>query len=188
MAKPRSLLVLLLAATLALGGPAPSPAAPAPREYDIKAAFLFNFASFVEWPAAAFPDATAPFVIGVIGDDPFGRILDEIVAGEQVNGHRLIVRRLALPHLKEGGVCHILFISSSEARRLRPILRQVGGRPILTVSDVPQFIDAGGAIGFTTEGRVRLVINPVALRAARLGVSSKLLRLAEVVEKEIPPP
>lgn len=175
---------------LALGGfAASSLAAAAPtREYDIKAAFLFNFASFVEWPSTAFATPTAPFVIGILGDDPFGPILEEIVDGEQINGHPLAVRRLTSRQLAEAGACHILFISKSESRRLTPLLQQLRGRPVLTVADLPNFLDAGGSIGFSTEGRVRLIINPSAVRAAHLNVSSKLLRLAEVVDKEIPSP
>jgi len=189
--RPRpNLLRLRLAALLALGWflPAWSFAAAPPRDYDIKAAFLFNFASFVEWPDAAFADGSSPLVIGVLGDDPFGRILEEIVTGEKINGHPLTVRRLASPQLKEATACHILFISRSEARRVRTILQQLRGHPVLTVADLPNFLDAGGAIGFATEGRVRLMINPTAVRSARLNVSSKLLRLAEVVDKEIPSP
>lgn len=182
--------LLRLAALLALGWllPSWSFAAAPPRDYDIKAAFLFNFASFVEWPDTAFADGSAPLVIGVLGDDPFGRILEEIIAGETINGHPLTIRRLASSQLKEAAGCHILFISRSEARRVRTILQQLRSHPVLTVADLPNFLDAGGAVGFATGGRVRLLINPTAVRSARLNASSKLLRLAEVVDREIPPP
>jgi hypothetical protein len=161
---------------------------PAPRDYDIKAAFLFNFASFVEWPGAAFANASSPFVIGVIGDDPFGSILEEIIAGEKIAGHPLVLRRFNSRQVTEAAGCHILFVSQSESRRLRPLLQQLRGKPVLTVSDIPNFLDAGGAVAFTTEGSVHLTINPRAARTGQLSVSSKLLRLARVVDKEIPSP
>lgn len=159
----------------------------APRDSDVKAAFLFNFASFVDWPGQAYASPTAPFVIGIIGDDPFGPILDEIVAGETTQGHPLVIRRLTTRQVAEAAGCHVLFISQSEARRLRPILQAVRGKPVLTVSDAPGFIDAGGTLAFTTETNVKLSINPLAARAASLTISSKLLRLAQVVEKEVAP-
>lgn len=175
----------LALAVLALAGVAD--AAIAPRESDVKAAFLFNFASFIDWPGQAYASPEAPFVIGIIGDDPFGSILDEIVAGETIKGHPLAIRRLTSRQVAEAAACHILFVSQSEARRLRPILQAVRGKPVLTVSDAPGFIEAGGALAFTTDTSVKLSINPLAARTASLTVSSKLLRLAQVVEKEVAP-
>lgn len=181
---------VVLALGVTLGGFAASGVTTASpnKEYDIKAAFLFNFASFVEWPSTAFATPSAPFVIGILGDDPFGPILEEIVDGEQINGHPIAVRRLTSRQFAEAGACHILFIGKSESRRLVPLLQQLRGRPVLTVADLPNFLDLGGTIGFSTQGRVRLSINPTAVRAAHLNVSSKLLRLAEVVDREIPSP
>lgn len=161
---------------------------PVPRDYDVKAAFLFNFASFVEWPGTAFASASAPLVIGIIGDDPFGSILEEIIAGEQIAGHPLALRRFTSRQLTEAAGCHILFVSQSESRRLRPLLQQLHGKPVLTVSDIPNFLEAGGAVAFTTAGSVRLTINPRAAHAGQLTVSSKLLRLARIVEPEVPSP
>ena len=173
-------LAVLLA--LCAAGPAVGQAS---REYSVKAAFLYNFATFVEWPAPL-PPAGAPFVIGVLGDDPFGATLDEIVAGERVAGHPMVVRRFS--RAEDVHSCQILFISASESHRLPEILRRFEGQPVLTVSDLPGFAGAGGGIQFITDTRVGIIIDPAALRAAGLGVSSKLLRLARVVREGAAPP
>jgi len=150
--------------------------APPPSEYEVKAAFLFNFAKFVEWPSNAFPDANTPFVIGVLGNDPFGRYLDETVRGERLNNRELIIQRYRNP--SEIKNCHVLFISRSESDRLDQIVAQLKSRRILTVTDA-----AGGSGGimirFVNEGnRIRFKIDVQAARSANLTISSKLLRLA----------
>ena len=152
----------------------------ASREYDVKAVFLYNFASFVEWPETAFNDQDAPFVIGVLGSDPFGQALDDVIKGERAKGRALLIKRLASVEDVPG--CQILFIGASETPRLAQILRQCRGKPVLTVADVPDFAERGGMIGFRTEGgRLRLEINLSQLRGSRLTVSSKLLRVARVI-------
>jgi hypothetical protein len=160
---------------------AASPArAGATREYDLKAAFLFNFAQFVEWPAEAFSDASAPFIIGVLGEDPFGRSLDEIVAHEAVRNRKIAVRRYR--NVQEISTCHILYIGGSEASSLSRILAQLDGRPILTVGDTDLFTTHHGIIQFlVVENKLRLRINVEAARMAKLSISSQLLRQAEIV-------
>lgn len=151
------------------------------REYDLKAVFLYNLASFVDWPPSAFPSPEAPFVIAVVGEDPFGRVLDEVVANEQVGRHPLVVRRVRR-HEEVGG-CHVLFIGKSEAWRVRDVLRRVQGAPVLTVGDLPGFVEAGGMVGFATQANhLRLYVNRQAINAAALGISSKLLEVAQVVD------
>jgi len=170
---------LALLALLALpgGGRAQEPPV---TEYQLKAAFLFNFAQFVEWPADAAPDSTAPVVIGVLGDDPFGPVLDETVRGERVGSRGFEVRRFRTAG--EVTRCDILFISRSEAGRMGDILAALDHRPVLTVSDADDFDRQGGMIRFVTEhSRIRLRVNLDATAAAGLTLSSKLLRLAEVV-------
>jgi hypothetical protein len=168
---------LWLVATPALAAP---PAAT--PEYQLKAVFLFNFAQFVEWPAAGFPVSDAPLVIGVLGTDPFGSALDEVVRGEAVGPHRLEVRRYT--RVEEVGPCQILFIGASEAGRLEQIANRLQNRPILTVSDLEGSALRGVMIRFVPEnGRIRLRINLEAARQAGLQVSSKLLRRAEIVGK-----
>lgn len=150
------------------------------QEYQVKAVFLFNFTQFVDWPAATFADASEPISICVLGEDPFGAYLDDAVRGEHVESRALIVRRLR--RAEDTEACQILFISQSEAARLDAIMQRVKPLRALTVSDARGFGERGGMVGFVTEdNRVRLRINLDAVRAAGLTISSKLLRVAEVV-------
>ena len=152
----------------------------APTEYQLKAVFLFNFAQFVDWPQESFPEAQMPLVIGVLGEDPFGTYLDEIVSGETVNNRQLEIQRFR--RMDEMKTCHILFISQSESKRLEQIVAALKGRSILTVSDSDGFTRYGGMIRFVTEkNKLRLRINLEAATAANLTISSKLLRPAEIV-------
>jgi hypothetical protein len=155
-------------------------ASAAPGEYQLKAVFLFNFVQFVEWPEAAFASADAPIVIGVLGTDPFGPVLDEIVRDEKIAQRPLVVKRCA--RLEEAKSCHLLFISGSEESRFDQIIAQLRGRAILTVGDFDHFARRGGMIRFMSEkNRIRLRINLESARAAGLRLSSKLLRPAEIV-------
>jgi hypothetical protein len=148
------------------------------REYDLKAVFLYNFTQFVEWPPRAFPDSSTPLVIGILGADPFGKILDEVVRGEVIRNRKLIVQRYARP--EEVKTCHVLFISRSETGRLDQLLASLKGRNILTVGESGGFTQQGGMIGFATErNKIRLRINLTAAKEAGLIISSKLLRVAE---------
>lgn len=152
-------------------------------EYQLKAVFLYNFAHFVEWPAGTFPEPKTPLVIGVLGHDPFGSALDDVVAGEKVNEHPLSVRRFR--RVEEVDGCHVLFISQSEKDRLGEIFERLKGRSILVVGESDGFATRGGMIRFLTErNRVRLRINLEATKAAGLTLSSKLLRPAEIVTTE----
>lgn len=153
---------------------------PAPSEYELKAVFLFNFAQFVEWPGASFTSAGAPFTICVLGEDPFGGQLDETVKGELVLGHPLTVER----HRDAAQLdnCHILFIGSSELKNLEGVLASLGGRAVLTVSDIDRSAERGTIIQFANDrNRLRLRINVAAAKSAGLTLSSKLLRPAEIV-------
>lgn len=153
--------------------------APAP-EYQVKAVFLFNFAQFVDWPPQAFLESKTPIVIGILGEDPFGAYLDETVRDEKVNDRSLTVQRYR--RVEEIEVCHILFISRSEADRLGQILASLKDRNILTVGDADGFTERGGMIRFVIEkNKIRLRINLEAAKAGRLTLSSKLLRPAEIV-------
>ena len=147
----------------------------AAAEYQVKAAFLFNFAKFVEWPPNAFADANTPFVIGVLGQDPFGSYLDDTVRGEQVNGRQLSVQRYR--SVTDIQKCHVLFISRSESERLDEIVANLKYRKILIVTDAEG--GAGGVmIRFINEGnKIRFKIDVQAAKAANLTISSKLLRL-----------
>ncbi len=171
----------LLCCTLALMGfLRDACAAEAPTEYQVKAVFVFNFAHFVEWPAQTFTAPNEPFVIGIVGRDPFGARLDEAVRGEYIDQHPLLVRRFR--DAGEIGACQILYIDASESAELGQILAALDRRSILTVSDLDGAAQRGVMIQFVTENsRIRLRINVDAARGAGLTISSKLLRPAEIV-------
>lgn len=154
-----------------------------PSEYQVKAAFLFNFAKFVEWPAQALPDARTPFTIGIIGKDPFEGALERTVQDKTVNGHAFVVKQVkAAAELKS---CHILFIGASERKRLPEILNAVRGAGVLTVSEMDQFLESGGMIVFRMTGnKVRFEINDEAARRGGLRISSKLLNLGRKTEHQ----
>lgn len=172
--------LFIVVVELLAGSVAPARGQSPPTEYEIKAAFLYNFAKFVEWPADAFSDSRAPIVVGIVGEDPFGSVLDGMVFGKTVNGRGLVVRRMS-----EGAElrsCHILFISSSHQKHLARILESLKGSGVLTVGEVDRFTESGGAIRFVLdENRVRFEINLDATGRARLKLSAKLLALARRV-------
>ena len=148
------------------------------REYQVKAAFLFNFAQFVEWPPQSFTDNVSPLVIGIYGTDPFGSFLDDTVRGEVIRGRRIQIKRC--DKLADVKSCHILFVGQSEAGNPDHIFVATKGKPVLTVSDIPGSRQSGVIIWFTTEqNRIRFHINNEAAREAGLSVSSKLLRAAQ---------
>jgi hypothetical protein len=150
--------------------------APGFKEYEVKAVYLFNFARFVEWPNSA---NSGPLVVGILGNDPFGGVLDNVVKGETINRRSLVVARYR--RVEEIRSCHILFISSSETAKYDEIFSKLQGRSILTVGDSDSFARRGGIIRFLTEEkRIRLRVNLAAARAAQLTISSKLLRQAEI--------
>ena len=167
-------LALLLIAGGSLGAAAPV------SEYQLKAVFLFNFAQFVEWPPAALPLENAPFVIGVLGKDPFGAELDEVVRGETVNRHPLaVVRYHSVAEVRD---CQILFIAASELPQLEGILTTLRGRSTLTVTDAESPAVRGVMIDLVRQdNRIRLRIDLQATKTSNLTISSKLLRPAEIV-------
>lgn len=149
-------------------------------EYRVKAAFLFNFAKFVEWPRDAFADPGSPIVISVLGNDPFGDVLAETVRDKTINGRKIIVLRTdEVEQVKTG---HIVFISRSEEGNLGTILARLERSHALTVSEVDRFVHRGGSINLVTEkDKVRFEINVAPAERAGLRISSKLLNLATFV-------
>jgi hypothetical protein len=149
-----------------------------PTEYQVKAAFLFNFAKFVEWPSAAFDDPTSPIVIGILGDNPFHDDLANTIRGKKIDEHPLVVKEVH--SATETTNCHILFISTSEKKRLPEILTGLKGASVLTVGEMDHFTEAGGMINFVLEKtKIRFQINSDAASTVRLKISSKLLNLAQ---------
>jgi hypothetical protein len=146
----------------------------------VKAAFLFNFLKFVEWPGDPIANTNGHWVIGIVGDNPFGDDLTQIISGKTVQGHELQVRRFQPG--EDLHACHVLFISASEKKRLPSMLAALSGSSVLTVGDMEHFIESGGMIQFVMEEkRVRFAIDVGASSQARLKVSSKLLSLARTV-------
>jgi len=152
------------------------------NEYRIKAAFVYNFAKFVEWPAGGSKGASDLFTICVLGKNPFGEALAEVVNGKTIENRPLIVRQLA--EVQEAAACRILFVSSSERKNFRSILSGLRTAGILTVGEADTFCSEGGIVTFKVEdGRVRIQINPDAAADAKLHISSKLLNLAQIVSR-----
>jgi hypothetical protein len=155
-----------------------------PREYEVKATYLYNFARFVVWPANA--DKSNSFAICVLGQDPFGPALDAVVAGEIIDGKVVSAKRVSKPQDAAG--CRVLYISSSEENRLREVLAAVDGSGVLTVSDIPQFSQRGGIIQFVQESnKIRFEVNLACAMAAGLTLSSELLKVAVIVRKNSQP-
>ena len=183
----RRLAILILALSVPLGWTVEAGAQASDpsdsSEYLIKAGFIYNFAKFVEWPTTAFAQTDSPIVIGVLGADPFGSLIDRIVEDKKIGPRGFVVKRFKwgkdLRDLKD---CKILFISPSEKAHLDDILQMVKGLPILTVGETPGFAERGGIIRFTLEdNRVRFEVNVEAARQSDLNISSRLLTLARII-------
>jgi len=152
-----------------------------PGEYEVKAAFLYNFVKFVEWPDAKKTRAGRIINICILGQDPFGDALD-FIQNETVQGLRLVVKRVARQHT---GDCQVLFISNSEREDIRHILGLVKALNVLTVGDTEGFAQKGVIINFyIEEGKVRFEINLNALKRSELSISSKVMHLARIIQDE----
>lgn len=170
--------ISLLVGFLALAVTAVAQSARAP-EYQVKAAFLYNFAKFVEWPSAALESST-PFRICVLGQDPFGDALSNIVQGESISGHSIL--SMQVQSAAAARSCHVLFLSQSDPETLKQGLERLRDLPILTVGESADFLPLGGMINFVLEqDRVRFEINLAAAERHHLKLSSKLLAVARVV-------
>jgi hypothetical protein len=156
-------------------------AAPASLEYQVKAAFLYNFVSFTAWPVAAFDSPSSPLRTCVLGGEAFVTELERIVQGEAVDGHPLVVERPLRPlELKR---CHVLFIAREETARTADVIRDLGTAPVLTVGESDVFWHHGGIVNFVVDGgHVRFDINQQSAQQRRLVFSSKLLNVARRVQ------
>ncbi len=151
-----------------------------PLEYQVKAAFLFNFAKFIEWPPDAIGGPEEAFVVCVVDNDAFARALDLAVSGKTVNGHSLKVRRLRAGD--DSAFCRMLYLGSTDTPRLANLFKRARTAAVLTVGDTPGFSRQGGIINFIVQdNRVHFEINPDAAFRAGLRISSKLLQLATIV-------
>jgi hypothetical protein len=148
--------------------------------HDVEAAYLYNFAKFVQWPEEKAMDSE-PFSICLLGEDEFGKKLDDLIANETLQGRKILARRLTSASAAES--CQIVFIGQTEDVRLSKDLAALNKKPMLTVSALPEFLEHGGAIQFLFQNnRVRFAVNLAAAQQAGLSLSSELLKVAVFVE------
>lgn len=178
-AKPLAALLLLVTSTIAWAQDNPT------VEYQVKAAFLYNFAKFVEWPPDVFANEKSPITLCVLGKDPFGRALDDVLQGKMINGREFLIRRTNdLAALK---TCQLAFVSEAEIKRLSEIIKNLQGSSALLVGESEGFAERGGQIQFFLEDKkLRFSVNLDAVQRTRLKVSSKLLALAKIVHDANP--
>lgn len=150
------------------------------REYQVKVAMLVNFAHFVEWPQESFPASDSPLIIATVGANPFGNVLEQLVAGKTIAGHSIKV--VNFPTAASMDNCHLLFVPRSEDADLGRVMQKIAGKPVLSVGDSDSFVRSGGVVRFYTEdNKVRFEINSDAAERVKLKISSKLLKLAKIV-------
>jgi hypothetical protein len=170
---------LLLAITLAGTCWAQTASTKELSETQVKAAFLFNFIKFVEWPSSSFSKPNSAITVCTIGSDDVAEVFEGIIQGKEIGGRPIVVRR---PDATGLNGCHVVYIGGERKRYANSVLEQVKGQSILTVGDIEQFARAGGIISLTTrDNKVRFAINPQAGARASLRISSKLLSLATIV-------
>ena len=169
-------IAVVLAFAMAAGVRAQSAA-----EYKLKAAFLYSFTRYVQWPASAFGGAGAPLVIGVLGRDPFDGELERSLDGKTSDGHPLVSRHPATADGVAG--CHVVFVSADETGQLPALLAKLGTSPVLVIGEAEGFCGRGGTIElFLEDARIRFRINQANAARAGLTISSHLLRLAVLVK------
>jgi hypothetical protein len=150
-----------------------------PTEYEVRAAFLFNFIKFVEWPEEVFKDSLSPIILGIIGHDPFGKSIDTMIKDRTIQSRKIIIKRF--PGIEDYEQCHVLYVGFNEKRYQVAVLKPLEGTPVLTVGDLDDFIRLGGMINFIITGnQVGFEINLDAVEKSRLEISAKLLKLARL--------
>jgi len=175
----RKFIFIAIAACLAISLGAPVGRADAQREYQLKAAFIYNFVQFVDWPVGAFEDARSPIVLATVGEDPFQGALDRAIGGKKVGGRPLVVKHFAKGLDVKG--CQLIFIPEGQEEQFAVALQTLGNAPVLTVGETEGFAREGGMIRFYEEdNRLRFEINPNAAQKVGLRISSRLLKLARV--------
>jgi YfiR/HmsC-like len=166
--------------TLLLVFPGKLPANSTAEEYSLKAAFLFHFAQFVEWPEASFKDATSPLIYCTIGEDPFHGSLDAALSGKAIGARSFRVLHFKQPQDIQG--CHVLFLAAVQKKMNAAIVASVQQSPVLTVGESEHFAQENGVIGFVLEdNKIRFEINLETAQKANLKISSRLLALAKSV-------
>ncbi len=176
------LFLVIIGVCAALSGPPKGHAQPwSLREYQIKAAFLYNFLKFIDWPSGSLPETSDTITVCLLAEEPLMEFFESI-KGKIVKGRRLAIRRIE--GMKDLEPCHVLFVGSSEERRLAQIMPALQGSRVLTVGEVEGFLQSGGIINFVIEkNKVRFEINVNSAARAGLKLSSHLLGLAKVVRQ-----
>ncbi|MEM7306289.1 MAG: YfiR family protein [Planctomycetota bacterium] len=152
-------------------------------EYHLKAAFLYNFALFTDWPKESFDDPKAPLVVAVVGKDPFGKHLTKTFDGKKAKGRPTEIRRFK--SVDNIGHCHILYVPKDQASKIDTIRKKIGKQSVLIIGEKPGFALQGGAVNFYAKGsKIAFEINPKAAERARVTISSQLLKLARVVKEK----
>jgi hypothetical protein len=174
-----------MTAALALSSLVVAALAAPPTEYEVKAAYLYNFLKFVEWRPGGAVASTGPFCIGVVGADPFGAVLDRTIDSKEVLGRPVTIRRVGEPRSASG--CHVIFVGRVHNVSTTELLRAVAGTGALTVGDEPGFAQKGGMVNFVLdEDSVGFEINPSAAAREGLTLSPRLLQLARIVTEDGP--
>jgi YfiR/HmsC-like len=149
-------------------------------EYKLKAVYILNFLQFTEWPDSIFENNNAPITVAILGKDPFGKIIDETVKDEKIGGHPILIKRFE--DLTGIDSCRVVFICLSKRETYKSILKLIDGFPTLTISSITGFADEGGDIGFYIEdNKLRFAVNLQSLNKSDIKISSKLLRLAKII-------
>lgn len=179
----RIIAIIAVAAAILLGlvkGPVVAADTNSDQEVQVKTAFIYNFAKFVEWPPSSFNDTQSPLTLCAIGNEPFNKALDDLKT-KRVEGRPIAVKRITTIDQAEG--CHVLFIAASEKGNLSQILKALYHKPILTVGDTKGYADTGVMINLISiDNKIGFEINPAPAEHASLKVSSKLLRLGKIVK------
>jgi hypothetical protein len=173
----RCLIAFALCLSASVVRAAPLAARQRDLQYAVKASFIYNFLSFIEWPAAALSRPDAPFRLCIAGPDPFGGVLDATVRGESVSGHPIVVERLKDD--QAAAVCHVVFVGGVDEARMAGVIRATERRPILVIGEARRLLDLCGNIALVIDGdRVRFDINLPSLQRQGLRASARLLRVA----------
>ncbi|MFO7892060.1 MAG: YfiR family protein [bacterium] len=151
-----------------------------PSEYQVKAKYLYNFTRFVDWPDQTFSHPDSPFIIGILGEDPFGIDLDKTVEGKKIKNRNFIIKRFK--KFNDLKYCHILYIGIDDHGKRKKIIKKLSDRNILTVSDKKNFAQNGGIINFIIKDKkIRFQINFQAAQESNIQISSKILRQADII-------
>jgi hypothetical protein len=179
-----ALIVLVLCALPLTGSQLASGSeAASPREYELKAAFLYNFTKFIEWPPQSFPDAAAPVIVAVLGPPEFASELERVVRDRKINGRGILVKPIRT--VAEAATAQMLFVSAAADPQLAELQAALAHRPIVTVGESAAFAKSGTITFVLQDDKVRFEINSDAAEKAGIHISSQLLKLAITIHKGV---